>query len=186
MAKEPAERKQKQILAAGKYVRLVNCGGWEYVERTTSTGIVVLVGVTDERKLILVEQYRPPVKSRVIELPAGLAGDVPGEELEELAMAARRELLEEAGYEAQEMTYLTQGPPSAGLSTEVVTLFLARGLTKTGIGGGDESEDIEVHEVALDEIPDWLERKAAAGTLVDPKVYTGLYFAGCRYAGPAG
>jgi ADP-ribose pyrophosphatase len=181
MARESAENNRKQIVAAGKYVRLVNCGGWEFVERTTSTGIVVLVAVTDERKLILVEQYRPPVDSRVVELPAGLAGDLPGEELEELATAARRELLEETGYEAQEMTYLTQGPPSAGLSTEIVTLFLARGLTKTDAGGGDDSEDIEVHEVALDAALDWLEEKAAAGALIDPKVYTGLFFAGCHW-----
>src|SRR5262245_57499864 len=89
----------------GKHLRVRQSGRWEYVERTKSLGGVVIVAVTDDHKLLLVEQYRVPMAKAVIELPAGLAGDVEGSETEELVAAARRELLEETGYEASEMVF---------------------------------------------------------------------------------
>src|SRR4051812_22417920 len=93
-----------KTLCDGKHIRLVQKGKWEFVERKKVSGIVGIVAVTDDGKLILVEQFRPPVNKRVIEIPAGLAGDVAGREEESLETAARRELLEETGYEAREMT----------------------------------------------------------------------------------
>jgi ADP-ribose pyrophosphatase len=115
------------------------------------------------------------LRASVIELPAGLAGDVPEDADEPLEAAARRELVEETGYEATNLERLFEGPLSAGMTTEVVTFFRATGLTKTGAGGGDGSESITVHEVPLAEADRWLAGQAAAGKLVDPKVYVGLY-----------
>ncbi|HEX4000846.1 MAG TPA: hypothetical protein VHX65_20025, partial [Pirellulales bacterium] len=66
-----------KTLASGKYLRLLAQAHWEFAERVNATGAVVIVAMTDERKLLLVEQYRIPVGCRVIELPAGLVGDVP-------------------------------------------------------------------------------------------------------------
>lgn len=168
----------EQILAEGRHIRLVRRSGWEYAERLNVTGIVAILAVTDQDRLILTEQYREPVRKLVIELPAGLAGDAPGEAGEALANAAHRELLEETGYRAEKMVYLTEGPPSAGLSTEIITFFRALGLRKVGSGGGVGSEKIRVHEVALVEAPSWLQNATTRGLLIDPKVYTGLYFAG--------
>ena len=111
------------VLADSKYIQLVKKGKWEYVRRKGISGIVAIVAVTDDARLLLVEQYRPPVGGRVVELPAGLAGDVAGSESEPLSAAAARELLEETGYEAKEMTFLCAGVPSAGLSDEMITLF---------------------------------------------------------------
>jgi ADP-ribose pyrophosphatase len=172
MDPKPGER----TLYDGKYIRLVQHGKWEFARRQNTTGIVGIVAVTDDGKLLLVEQFRPPVGKAVIELPAGLAGDVEGSEGEELADAARRELLEETGYSAREMTPVASGPPSAGLSDEVITMFVARGLTKTGEGAGDGSEQITLHEVPVGEVRAFVERKAKAGMLVDLKVFAGLYF----------
>jgi ADP-ribose pyrophosphatase len=138
-------------------------------------GVAVIVAVTREDRLLLVEQYRRPVGGRVLELPAGLAGDVAGQESEDLAAAARRELLEETGYEADVMTSLAEGPPSVGVTSEVVTFFRAEGLRKTGPGGGDGTESIVVHEVPLHEVDVFLLRRIATGLLVDPKIYAGLY-----------
>jgi ADP-ribose pyrophosphatase len=163
------------VLAAGRHLRFVVQDGWEYVERAGVSGIAVIVGVTREDRLLLVEQYRRPVGGRVLELPAGLAGDVAGQEFEDLADAARRELLEETGYEAETMTRLAEGPPSVGVTSEVVTFFRAEGLRKTGLGGGDVTESIVVHEVPSSEVDAFLRRQAAAGLQVDPKVYAGLY-----------
>jgi len=166
------------VLGCGEHARLVRAEGWEWVERTGVSGIVGIVAITDRGELILVEQYRRAVDRRVIELPAGLAGDVAGQEGEELIAAARRELVEETGYHAGRMVRLAEGPPSAGLCSEVITLFLAIDLQRTGPGGGGESEDIRVYEVELEKADAWL---AAAveqrGVLIDPKVYAGLYFA---------
>src|SRR5271154_1531774 len=96
----------KRIITSGKYVNLSTRRGWEFVERKNISGIVAIIAVTDERKLLLVEQYRPPMDKNVIELPAGLAGDARENQGEELERAARRELLEETGYEAREMERL--------------------------------------------------------------------------------
>jgi ADP-ribose pyrophosphatase len=166
----------RRILAEGRFLRFVEEDGWEFVERPAVTGVAVVVAVTAERRLLLVEQYRPPVGAHVIELPAGLVGDVPGAEGEELAVAARRELLEETGYAADGMTPLAAGPPSVGVSSEVVTFFRASGLRRAGPGGGEGAERIALHEVPLAEAAAWLEARARAGLLVDPKVWAGLYF----------
>lgn len=170
----------KTILCEGRHLRLVKRGHWEFVERTLASGVVVIVAVTQENKIVLTEQFRVPLGKRVIELPAGLAGDVAGDESESLSTAARRELLEETGYEAKEMILLTEGPPSAGLTSETVTFFWAKDLRRVSEGGGDAGEDIQVHEVELSKVRGWLEEQLKAGVMIDPKVYAGLYFAGAE------
>jgi len=165
-------------LFVGKFLALVKEGHWEYAHRTNATGAAIIVAVTEERKLLLVEQYRIPVHARTIELPAGIIGDEPANSDEAHAEAARRELIEETGYEAEHVEALTQGPSSGGLTSETVTLFHATKLRRVGAGGGVAHEDITVHEVPLGEVHGWLETKARAGVLVDPKIYAGLYFIG--------
>lgn len=167
---------ERIVLAEGRRVRLVQQGHWEFAERTNARGAVVLAAATDDGRLLLVEQYRIPVGRRVIEPPAGLVGDVIGEEEEELETAARRELLEETGYEAAQLELASIGPPSAGLASEIVAFFVARGLTKVHDGGGDDSEEIVVHAAPIDSIEPWLADRAAEGLLIDPKVYAALYF----------
>jgi ADP-ribose pyrophosphatase len=127
--------------------------------------------------LLFVEQYRVPCEARVIELPAGIVGDEPGKSGETLEAAATRELIEETGYEAGAIEILSSGPPSAGLASEQVTLVRARNLRRTGPGGGDAGEEIQVWEIPLTTAEEWLRQRAAQGVLIDPKVFAGLYFA---------
>jgi ADP-ribose pyrophosphatase len=173
----PRRRASAETLAQGRFLRLVHAGGWEYAERVNASGVVAVVAVTPEREIILTEQYRPAVKQRVIDMPAGLAGDIPGEETEALATAARRELLEETGYRARRMEFLTSGPPSAGMSSEIVTFFLATGCRRVADGGGDDHEEIDVHVVPLAKAAAWLRKRSGKRRCVDPKVYAALYFA---------
>lgn len=164
-------------LHTSKFLALIREGHWEYVDRVNATGAALVLAVTPERKVILVEQYRIPVHARTIELPAGIIGDEPGLSAESNAEAARRELLEETGYAAERVEALTVGPACSGITSERVTLFRATGLRRAGKGGGVAHEDITVHEVPLDGIVAWLEGKAKSGVLIDPKVYAGLFFA---------
>jgi ADP-ribose pyrophosphatase len=172
---------KKEILAQGKYLRLVNQDRWEYAERAVGHGVVILVA-TIENRLLLTQQYRASVTRDVIELPAGLVGDTPSETNETLESAARRELIEETGYSPGKLTFLTEGPPSCGISNEIISFFLAEDLTRVGKGGGDATENITVIEIELDKIEAWAKRKASEGVLIDPKIFAGAYFA-MRYSG---
>ena len=171
------DRHKPRMITEGRWLNFVARGGWEYAERRAISGIVGIVAVTDDRRLILVEQYRPPVDAPVIELPAGLVGDEPGRADEPLVEAARRELIEEAGYDAATITVLTTGVPSAGATDERITLVHATGLKRISAGGGDAHENITVHEVPLDALDAWLVERQAAGRLIDLKIYAGLYLA---------
>src|SRR5208283_495166 len=140
---------ERHVLAEGKYLRLVAESGWEWVERINASGAAVIAAVTDDERLILVEQYRIPMQCHVLDLPAGLVGDDPAAAGEAMIDAARRELFEETGYEGTDWHFAVSGPASPGLATEAYSLFVVRGLKKTGPGGGDAHEDIVVHVVPL-------------------------------------
>jgi ADP-ribose pyrophosphatase len=169
-----------RVVAQGRYLTFLDDAGWEYVTRPHVRGIVVIVPITAEGRLVLVEQYRTAVHKRVIELPAGMVGDADERRAESMADAAARELEEETGYAAAEMKFLFEGPIAVGVSDEEVSFFHARGLTRVGPGGGDETEDITVHEVPLDELAPFFAAKQEQGLGVDPKIYAGLYLAGVR------
>jgi ADP-ribose pyrophosphatase len=164
------------IFCEGKYIRVLARDGWEYVERVHSNEAVVILALTDDSKVILVEQYRIPVTSPVIEFPAGLFKDPGSPSQETREETALRELLEETGYQAEEVELITSGPPSPGLSAEIIYFYEATSLKKVSDGGGVGSEQIIVHEVPLSEIDGWLQGMEAKGRLIDPKVYAGLYF----------
>jgi ADP-ribose pyrophosphatase len=159
----------------GRYLSLLERDGWEFASRSNASSVVVLVAVTAAEEIVLVEQYRTPVGARVIELPAGLVGDLDDPD-EPVLVAAARELEEETGYAPSSLELLMECPSSAGMSDEVVTFVLATGLTRVGPGGGDDSEDIEVHIVPLTEVAGWLICQQTAGKPLDPKIYAALYW----------
>lgn len=164
------------ILYTGKFLRLLYYKGWEFVKRNDCTGIVVIAAMTDSRKVIFVEQYRIPLAKNVVELPAGLVGDMRASRKESMAAAAKRELLEETGYKAGKMRFIMEGPVSSGMSSQQIAFYHASSIQKVSQGGGDDTENIIVHEVPLKHAAKWLKRMECDGKLVDPKVFAGLYF----------
>ncbi len=165
----------KKTLWEGKFlrsvlVRYIDGSGvterdWEAVERVGCDGVVGIVPFTNEGEVVMIRQFRPPVNGYVIELPAGLRD--PGEKPED---AARRELIEETGYAAGELRFLTEGPLSSGLSSEILTVFAATGLTCVGVGKRDETEHIEVLKIPFEEVASEIESRTRAGVYVDLKV----------------
>lgn len=166
---------ETETLCNGKWLRLKRRGRWEYAERTNPGGGVMIVAVTPEDRVLFVEQYRPAIECMTIEMPAGLVGDVASSSGESAVDAAHRELVEETGYRPGRIEFLMEGPTSAGMSNEIMAFVRAYDLERTHEGGGDETEDIAVHEVPRREAAAWLVEKLRRGYSIDPKIFAGLY-----------
>lgn len=177
------KRTPRKVLGKGKFLRLIREGRWEFAERSNARGAVAIFAITADRRLVLTEQFRPAVGKLVIDVPAGLAGDVKGQESEDFVISAQRELTEETGYEAPRWEHVGDSPSSPGLTSEVISYFFAQDATQTSDGGGVEHEQIHVHAPSLRTIRRWLAGQVAAGKLIDPKVYVALYFAANRPKG---
>lgn len=131
-------------------------------------GVVAMVPLrNDGETVVLVRQYRGPIDSLLLEIPAGLC-DVEGEELR---ATASRELVEEVGLDASDLTELASFFVAAGFSDQHVTLYLATGLHHVGADRqGPEEEHMTTEEMSLRDVP----ARIADGTLTDAKTLIGL------------
>lgn len=155
----------------GRFITVKREGSWEYVSRSRGIQAAVILAIEEApegRHVLLVEQYRVPLKARCLELPAGLIGD--DHVGEDPAEAAARELEEETGYHAGLMEDLGRFYSSPGMVSESFTLFRATGLVRTGNGGGTEGEDIIVHRVRLDQVADYIAARRGEGMAIDVKL----------------
>ena len=134
-------------------------GGTSYREIIEHNGGAVIAALTEDKKLVMVRQYRKPADKVMLEVPAGKID--PGEKPLD---AAVRELKEETGYTAAKVEFLTQFYPSVGYSEEVLYLYLCTGLTP-GETNFDENEAIDIEEVELDR----LFKMAMSGEIDDAK-----------------
>lgn len=162
-------------LHTGDWLELRREGTWEYVHRVRGHHVVMIVALTDADELVFVEQPRVPVGGRTLEIPAGLVGDTEANDTP--LKAARRELLEETGFEAEHVEEITQGCASAGLTDEHIHVFAATGLRRVHAGGGVGGEDITVHLVPRPEAHAWLEARRREGLVLDVKVFAALWLA---------
>jgi ADP-ribose pyrophosphatase len=117
----------------------------EYVDHT---GAVAVLALDDEDRVLLIKQYRHPVRMREWEIPAGLL-DVEGEDP---LVAAKRELAEEADAQATDWSVLSEFYTSPGGSNEAIRIYLARGITELdAFERFHEEADIELRWVPLAE-----------------------------------
>ena len=82
----------EEVVWQGRYIVAKRRGTWEFVGRPRNMRAAVILAITDDQQVILVEQFRVPLGRNCIELPAGLIGDEPGRENEPADLAALREL----------------------------------------------------------------------------------------------
>jgi len=136
----------------------------EYVRHP---GAVTIVPFLDRSTVVLVRQYRYPVRRHFYEIPAGKID--PGETP---LQTARRELREECGYRAGTWRRLTTIHPCIGYSDERIELYLARGLTHVG-EAPDDGELLEVVPMKLAAALRWVEQ----GRITDEKTIIGLLWA---------
>ena len=110
-------------------------------------GAVAIIAIKDDKKLVLVEQYRKALEKTIIEIPAGKL-----EKGEDPAACARRELEEETGYDCESLELVTSFYTSPGFADEIIHVYLAKGLKKKENAAGlDEDEFVNLLELTLDE-----------------------------------
>lgn len=142
----------------------------EIVDHDDAVGVVAL---TSDGEVVLLKQYRQPLRSYLLEIPAGTL-DIVGEGVEQ---AARRELAEEAGMQTDTLEHLTTFANSAGWSNERTHLYLARDVRPAarpdGFVADAEEADMEVVLLPFGEVA----AQARRGRLEDAKTALGVLLA---------
>jgi len=166
----------RELVGDGRFFSLVretvDYGGVEITrEFLDHPGAVAVLALDDDDRVLLIRQYRHPLRSREWELPAGLL-DVANEPR---VNAAQRELAEETGMAASQWHELVELATSPGGSNEIVTVFLARGLVEVASDYARDAEeaDIEVRWAPIADVGD----AASAGQLRNGILIAGVFAA---------
>ena len=119
-------------------------------EYLTHPGAVGVLALETPRKILLVKQYRYPVREFTYEIPAGKLslGEAP-------LACVKRELEEETGFRARKVSKLLSYWPTAAFSTEVIHLFVAQGLVPTKMNP-DDDEFIELVSISPKQMENWI------------------------------
>jgi ADP-ribose pyrophosphatase len=146
-------------------------GRWTYIERRERREAAVVVAKTERSGLlVLIEQFRIPFETEVLEFPAGLidSGETP-------AQAAERELAEETGYTGKVIQVGPGVSSTAGLSTEIVHMvYMLVGERPSVVPRHEGSERIRVFTLPPEDIGDFLADCERRKCILDAKLYTYL------------
>ncbi len=131
-------------------------------------GAALAVPIDNDGQIVILRQYRFAVSRRILEFPAGTL-----EKGEDPLTAMKRELAEEAGYEAKQWDFLGEMLPCPGYSDEIIHLFLARDLNQIiNKPEGDEDEDLEILHYSKEELDKAL---SSGNEALDGKSITAWY-----------
>lgn len=136
-------------------------------ETAVHPGGAVVLPLKKDGKIILVKQYRFPHDKYLLELPAGKL-----EKGEDPLNCAARELTEETGYTAEEIIKLGAICTTPGFCSEVLHIYLAKGLTPGNHAREEGEYGMEVYEYSLDEV----NKMIASGEIVDSKTICGIHY----------
>ena len=142
----------------------------EFVEHTGATAIIPML---NESRIILLKQYRHALRKYIWEIPAGTI-----DPQESVINCAKRELIEETGYSAEQWQKLGEMTPVPGYSDERIHIYLATDL-QPAEQNLDRDEIINVHEIEISEAMEMVK----AGKIQDAKSITGLFLALNRLKG---
>ncbi|MBD8031927.1 MULTISPECIES: NUDIX domain-containing protein [Solibacillus] len=124
-------------------------------------GAVAVIAITENNKILFVEQYRKALERSIVEIPAGKM-----EKGEEPIVTARRELEEETGYTSEDLKFVQAFATSPGFADEVIHIYVAEKLKKLDIPVDlDEDEFVDLMELSLEEA----EAMVADGRIFDAK-----------------
>lgn len=132
-----------------------------------NAGASAVVPVTEDGCFILVTQFRKPIETTSLEIPAGKLD--PGEDP---THCARRELVEETGYQAEHLEKILTLHPAPAFADEVLHIYMATGLTP-GACKPDEDEFITAQEYKAEEVL----RMIREGIIKDAKTVAGILYA---------
>jgi len=143
-------------------------GGESVREYVVHPGAVVIIALLDDGRVLFENQFRYPLQRDFLELPAGKID--PGEAPE---VTARRELLEETGYEAGQWRRLGVMHPCIGYSDERIEIFLAQAVRKVAEPALDHNEFLDVLTLTLPQAV----AAVREGRITDAKTITALFWA---------
>lgn len=126
-------------------------------------GAVMVIASLEDGRLIMERQYRHPMRSTIVEFPAGKLDAGEGS-----LACAQRELQEETGYSAREWAFAGRLAPTIAYSDEIIDIWFARGLV-AGERNLDDGEFLDVFTASPDEVQDW----CRDGTIIDCKTLVG-------------
>ncbi|NVP17835.1 NUDIX hydrolase [Candidatus Gracilibacteria bacterium] len=168
----------RETITSGKHLELVriNLEGGRIYEACSRVGnknaVAGLLRHTENNSYILIEQYRYPVKQKVLELVAGLV-DKEGLSEQEIM---QEEVVEETGYKKiKSIDYLGKTSGSAGKSSETTTLFDIEIIGEKDKQNLGEMEDIKVIEIPYNDFDSFINSQIKSGIIIDPKVCMAVY-----------
>ncbi|MGQ7313440.1 NUDIX domain-containing protein [Microbacterium arabinogalactanolyticum] len=127
------------------------------------TGAVAVVAIDDQDRVLLIQQYRHPIRHRDWELPAGLL-DIPGEDP---MVAAQRELAEEADITAEHWEHLVSSWTTPGGNDEMIHVYLATGIGAAAAAHAREDEEADIRV-------EWVPLADAVEAVLEGRMHNGI------------
>ena len=172
-AEKKVERVKRTLVRAGSILDIYDdemklpdgsIEHWDFVSHRK--GAACTVAVLDDKRIIMVRQYRPALERYTIELPAGSRDS----KEEDTRVCAERELFEETGYRAGKMKKLLSLKSTVAFCDELIDVYLATDLKKEGSQQLDPAESIDIRAYSLDE----LMKMISDFTIQDAKTVAGI------------